>query len=458
MQIKQERKDLLVASAIGSEKKTSLLANRNYMLLWTGQSLSLIGDYFFTATIMLWMIEKLAKGQSWLPLATGGVVVAAALPSLLISPLAGVFVDRWDRRTTMLWTDIIRAGLVILFLLETLFLTNTTIAVVSCYVILLLISCGSQFFMPARVAVVADIVSPDQHHQAYGSLQQANYFAQIVGPSLAAPLYVLLGPIWAISLNAVSFFVSFLVILVLRVSVQKQPAKKEQSGFWSELLEGYRFFIGNRILVTLLITGMICMLAGMAYNAFEYLYGIENLHVPEQLVGVYVACYGIGVVTGLPITAALAKRQSEVKLLWMFLIGQGISMLILSRVTTMVPGMICGLLLGFFSTSIFISVRPLTLLVTPRTLIGRVMAFETPLITLASLSGGFLAGLLASTVLSGFHATFAGMTFGRLDTIFVAIGLLTIGAGVFARLTLYPAVNAFRARQAKAQAPATTTE
>src|SRR5262249_31376208 len=149
----------------------------------------------------------------------------------------------------------------------------------------------------------------------------------------------------------------------------------------------------------------------------EYLYGIENLHIPSQLVGLYVACYGAGVVIGLPITAALAKKQSEVQLLWLFLIAFGISTLVLSRVTTMIPGMVCGLLLGFFSTSIFISVRPLTLLVTPRTLIGRVMAFEQPLITIASLSGGFLAGLLASTVLSGLHAHFAGMIFGPLDTI-----------------------------------------
>lgn len=169
---------------------------------------------------MLWLIEKLAKGQSWLPLATGGVVIASALPSLLISPLAGVFVDRWNRRTTMLWTDIIRACLVALFLLETLLIANPTILLASCFVILLLISCGSQFFIPARVAVVADIVSPEQHHQAYGSLQQASYFAQIVGPSIAALLYVLPGPIWAIALNALSFLVSFLVILTLRVSTR----------------------------------------------------------------------------------------------------------------------------------------------------------------------------------------------------------------------------------------------
>jgi hypothetical protein len=87
------------------------------------------------------------------------------------------------------------------------------------------------------------------------------------------------------------------------------------------------------------------------------------------------------------------------------------------------------------------------MLVTPRELIGRILSVEMPLITIASLAGGLLTSTLASTVLSGFHATFASMTFGRLDTIFVAIGILTIGAGVFARMTLYKTVKAVRAKR-----------
>jgi hypothetical protein len=160
-----------------------------------------------------------------------------------------------------------------------------------------------------------------------------------------------------------------------------------------------------------------------------------------------VGCYGVGVVIGLPLTAALAKRVTEVEVLWIFLICYGMVILVLSRVTTLVPGMICGFLLGFFNSSILISVRPLTMLVTPRELVGRVLSVEVPLITLASLAGGILASTLASTVLAGWHARLAGMSFGRLDTIFVGVGILTIGAGVFARLTLYKAVKAVRAKQ-----------
>jgi len=190
-----------------------------------------------------------------------------------------------------------------------------------------------------------------------------------------------------------------------------------------------------------LLSGMLFMGAGMACNAFEYLYGVENLHILPALLGLYVACFGSGVLVGLPLVAALARRLSEVETLWSSLVCYGITMLVLARVSSVIPGMVCGLLLGFFSASIFVTVRPLTVRVTPRQLIGRVLAFEVPLINIASLLGGTLATVLAWTVLRDFHATIAGMTFGRLDTIFLGIGLLAVGAGVFARLTLYRAVK-----------------
>jgi hypothetical protein len=112
----------------------------------------------------------------------------------------------------------------------------------------------------------------------------------------------------------------------------------------------------------------------MVYNSFEYLYGVENLHVPDVLLGLYVACFGIGVVGGLPLIVALAKRTSEVEILWICLIVHGLALLILSRMTSMLPGMFCILVMGVTQASVFVAVRPLTVLVTPRTLIGRVMS------------------------------------------------------------------------------------
>jgi Na+/melibiose symporter-like transporter len=117
-------------------------------------------------------------------------------------------------------------------------------------------------------------------------------------------------------------------------------------GFWHEFREGLHFFVRNRVLMTLLLSGMLFMFGGMAYNTLEYLYGSQNLHVANALLGLYVACFGIGAVTGMPLLTPLIRRFSEVEVLWICLVGNGLGMLILSRVTTMIPGMVCGLLLG----------------------------------------------------------------------------------------------------------------
>src|SRR5207244_138599 len=132
-----------------------------------------------------------------------------------------------------------------------------------------------------------------------------------------------------------------------------------------------------------------------------------------------------------------------VEVLWIGLVLNGLFTLVLSRLTTMIPGMICGGLLGLSSSSIFVTVRPLSVRVTPRELIGRGMAFEAPIITLSSLAGGLLATVLASTVLQHFHVNIAGMPFGRLNVLFLAAGVLIVTAGIFARLTTYRAVKAF---------------
>jgi MFS family permease len=427
-----------------THKPVSLLRNRNYRLLWIGQTLSLAGDSFFSATIAIWIIDRLARGASWLPLATGGVALAVVLPSLLVSPLAGVWVDRWNWRGTMIWTDGIRTALTALFLLLTLVISDHSLLLIGCFVIILLIAVGQQFFLPARVAVVADLVPQELHAQAYGSLQQANYLAQIVGPALAAPLYFALGPSWAILLNVLSFLISLFFLLLLPANVQER-GQSQQGGFWQELREGVQFFVTNKILVALLISGMIFMFGGMVYNSFEYLYGTENLHVPGAWLGFYVACCGIGVVVGLPIITALAKRLSEVEVLWICLIVHGLTLLVLSRMTTMLPGMICVFVTGITQSSIFVAVRPLTVLVTPRNFIGRVMSFEMPMITLASLVGGALASILASTVLVNVHIRLTGMIFGPLDILLGAAGILIVAGGIYARLTLYPAVKELRA-------------
>ncbi|HEY7358333.1 MAG TPA: hypothetical protein VH590_17755, partial [Ktedonobacterales bacterium] len=84
------------ASPAPASKKSSFLINRNFGLLWSGQSISNIGDFVFSTTLVLWIASIIARGQTWAPLAVSAVLLATSVPTLLIGPVAGVFVDRWD--------------------------------------------------------------------------------------------------------------------------------------------------------------------------------------------------------------------------------------------------------------------------------------------------------------------------------------------------------------------------
>src|SRR5258706_9821913 len=89
--------------------KASPLINRNFALLFGGAAISYLGDMIFNITLILWVTQTLAHGQPWAPLAVSGVLVAAAPPILLVGPLAGVFVDRWEKRRAMLAMEALRA-------------------------------------------------------------------------------------------------------------------------------------------------------------------------------------------------------------------------------------------------------------------------------------------------------------------------------------------------------------
>ncbi len=435
-----------MSATIMPPQKTSWFINRNFALLWIGQSISSIGDFFFTTTLSLWVATQLAKGQSWAPLAVSGVAIASVIPLLLIGPVAGVFVDRWDKRQTMLRMDALRAIIValLLFLIMLISLpyvaknhsTNTWL-LVSVYMIVALVSICSQFFNPSRLALIGDIVPASQRTRAISFTSISFNLSLIIGPSLAAPLYFAFGVQWAIAINALSFVASFLAILAVQAPKAATSTNDGRSkNFALEFVAGLRVFKGNNVLVVLLYAGMLFGLGAGASDALYVLFAIQNLHTPKNLLGLFEANYGIGVVIGLLAAIYLAKWLGEVKVFWLSFLMWGSCMVVFGRTTNFIVGFVLFFLLGFANAGINVVVGPLLLKVTPRKFVGRVQSVNTPLITGSSLISTALAGLLASTILHGFHVSLLGSTFGALDTIFSASGFIVIGAGIYVLLAL----------------------
>jgi MFS family permease len=143
------------------------LINRSFALLWGGQTISVLGDSIFAITLVLWVATLIAPGQPWAPLAVSGVLLATIAPEFIVSPIAGVFADRWNRRRTMLAMDASRAALIALLTLATgiiplPFAPGGQLPLAwqlgTIYGIVLLASICSQFFNPALFAFIATTV------------------------------------------------------------------------------------------------------------------------------------------------------------------------------------------------------------------------------------------------------------------------------------------------------------
>ena len=417
--------------------KVPFYINRNFALLWGGQAVSNVGDFVFQTTLVLWIAAIIAKGQSWAPLAVSGVLLATFIPIFLVGPIAGVFVDRWEKRHTMLAMDATRAVLIALLLLNTGILSLSIGGQLGfIYAVVFLESACSQFFNPSRFAFIGDVVDEQHRARASGLGQVTLNLAIVIGPPLAAPLLFAFGVQWALIINALSFVVSFLAILAVRSPQLARSGTADKASFFGELVSGLRFFISNRVLTTILISIVIAVLGAGCFNALNIFFVTQNLHTSANLYGLIDGIFGGGAILGAILGSAIVRRLGTARVFWLFILVLGVVFLVYARLTNFALALAGALLIGLSNAPINVAVGPLILHVTPREYIGRVMAVINPASSLASVASITLAGALASTALHGMHAALLGLTFGPIDTLFTGTGLLIVASGVYAMLNL----------------------
>ncbi|MFI1096835.1 MFS transporter [Streptomyces sp. NPDC020917] len=447
-----------------------MLINRDYRRLWTGQLVSQTGDFVFSTTLALWIGTVVLAGRSYAPVAVSGLVVAVAVGTLLIGPPAGVFVDRWDRRRTMLVADLVRAALVGALTVVA-FLPDGTLpeAVVlgAVYATVFLATAAAQFFNPARFALIGEVVGPGERAKAAGIGQATQAIASIAGPPLAAPLLFAVGVRWALLVNALSFLASFAAVRGVRTAAGRaaasragDPADADDSGpeapegappvgtngvaapggqshaWHAEFTAGLRLVAGSRVLLALLVAMVLATVGTGALNSLNVFFVTDNLGVASRWYGTLEMAEGVGLVGGALIAAAVAERLGAHRVFAGGLALTGVGVIVYSRLTGIGPALVtlalCGLLLAALNTA----ATPVLLSSVPQSHLGRVIAVINPVQQLAALVGVAASGWLASTALHGLDADVAGVHFGPIDTIFTVSGLLVTAGGVYAAVAM----------------------
>lgn len=405
--------------------------NRNWRWLFAGQAISIVGDYVFMITVLLWIATKIGAGRSWAPAATSGALIAAAVPAIVTAPIAGVWVDRWDRRRVMLVADAARCVLIACLLLIPALGHAIPVGgeLAFLYVVLVATSVLGEFFDPSRLAILREIVPADEDQpKASGRLQASSALAQVIGPPIAAPLLITFGVQWAVILNAASFAVSFLCVRAIRPPAE--PERPERQSFGVEFRAGISFFARSRVLVALGVGLTLTVMGTGALDSLFVYFLPANLHVSASWLGTLAGAVGIGAVGGAIVTGMIAAKAGPRRLFWIGLLVCGVMIVVMSRSSMLWLALAVGVVIGVAAGTVNTVFEPIILSVTPPRMIGRVNAVLSPLAGIASVVSIALAGTLASTALHGLHASVAGLTFGPYDTIFGFAGLLIVLAGL----------------------------
>jgi MFS family permease len=215
-----------------------LALNSSFSALWAGQLISLFGDRLHQLALV-----AIVAFETGSVLATGLVFFAASLPNLLLSPIAGTFVDRWDHKEVLIVSDILRAALVLLLPLAA--MAN----VILVYPMVFALTTISIFFRPARVAILPRIVDQRDLLTANSALWVGETFADVFGYPLAGIFVVALGTaiplaFWVDSATYIASAILLTAIVVRRLAPATAAEAARDTltgGFLAELKAGWQF-------------------------------------------------------------------------------------------------------------------------------------------------------------------------------------------------------------------------
>jgi MFS family permease len=433
------------------------LINQNFRRLLVGESLSALGNFLFDTTVVLWIGTELLRGRSYAPTAVSGVLVCVAVGTIVVAPAAGVYVDRWDKRRTMLVNDLVRAPLVAVLAVVVAIgpgVVSTPVSLTLAYAVVLLATASSQFFRPAYFTLIADVVPGDADRaRATAMLQASGTTAAIVGPPLAAPLLFTVGAQWALWIDVASFLVSFVAVRLVWVDPVATDAATEagQGGIWPQLVAGLRFVASNRVVSALAVAAVVATLGTGALNTLDVFFVTENLHVSAHWYGTLGMAEGIGALLGALTAGWLCARYADVRVFVGGMLAAGLLVVAYSRAESLWPAVVLlgliGLPLGWVNTAI----GPILYREVPRALLGRVISVVNPIQQLAAMFSALLSGWLVSDLLRGMDVSAGALRLRPIDTVFAVCGLLFVVAGLAARVVL-PSAPAVAQAQPQPQA------
>jgi MFS family permease len=365
------------------------LRHRNFRLFFGGQSISLIGTWM-TRIATSWLVYRLTGSA----LLLGTVSFAGQIPTFLFSPLAGVWVDRLDRRQVLIWTQT-------LSMVQSLALACLTLShhITIHWILGLSVMQGviNAFDMPGRQSFMVQMVEDKRDlSNAIAINSSMVNMARLVGPSLAGMLIAVTSEGWCFLIDGISYLAVIASLLMMRVHAASTQRKSAST--FTDLRAGWTYVSESVPISTILLLFALVSLMGMPFVVLMPIFAAKVLHGGPHTLGFLMGAMGVGALLS---ALALAARRSVKGLVRMIpmaaavfglgLIGFGLSRVFwLSMIMVMIAG--AGMMQGMAGSNTVIQT------IVDEDKRGRVMSYYTMAFVGMAPFGSLLAGSLAHAI------------------------------------------------------------
>ncbi|MCX5687366.1 MAG: MFS transporter [Candidatus Omnitrophica bacterium] len=405
-----------------------LLKNKNFFLLWFAQIVSNFGDRL-NQMALIGLIYIRTPGST---IELAKLLSFTIIPVFIIGPIAGIYVDRWNRRTTMIACDIIRGLLVLTIPL----IVKYSTSMVPIYIIVFIIFSVTRFFVPSKLSIIPDIVHKDKLLLANSLSSTTMMIATIVSFGFSGIIVAVFGPQAGFYIDSASYFISailvFFVAVKLKENIELSGASTKLTDISrrtivGDIKEGIEYLKGHKD-IRMVANTMFLIMAGVGSIYIVIIVFIQKaLQSSTKHLGLLVMFLGVGLFLGSIIYGKFGSKFSKRKVINFGLLTTGLTIVLFTICLKFIPSFfIAGLLsivLGIFSAPIIVSSNTLLHEVTHDEMRGRIFSSLEIVMHVGFLLFMFLASLIAEKI----GGDWVLITTGILFSIIGLIKLIRLG-------------------------------
>ena len=388
-------------------KKNELFELRDFLILWSTQSISQLGSSITAFALTLWLYEK--TGSS---LSTAALTICSYAPYVLMSIFAGALTDRFDKKKTMLGCDVFAVTCTLVVFV--LFRTNR-LMVWHLYVLNAISGLMNTVQQPASEVAMTLIIPETYYQQTSGLRSLSRSLISTLNPLIATALYSFVGFSGVIAVDVGSFIVAFVALLFfIRIPENRNDTRESVLNLAKE---GLVFLKENPLIMTLILFMSGVNLTASAFDATLPGYVLPNPKGGASVLGIVTSCSGVAMVLGSLIVPILPKPKDRVKVIYLtmlFSLGTENFLLAFSRepVLWCIGQMIGWILVPIMNANLDVILRTTI----PVELQGRVYACRNTLQFFTIPIGLFLGGFMVDHVCEPFMSVYGDLSI--LKTLF----------------------------------------